>query len=92
MTNFRNKTRLQGKKAKELKGIEEDVENEEEVHRTETTLKKRSIFFQLEYWELLLVRHNLDSMHIQKNMFDNIVNPLLDVEKRSKIMPRLGLI
>jgi hypothetical protein len=23
-------------------------------------------------------------MHIQKNMFDNIVNPLLDVEKRSK--------
>jgi hypothetical protein len=42
MTNFRNKTRLQGKKAKELKGIEEDVENEEEVHRVETTLKKRS--------------------------------------------------
>jgi hypothetical protein len=45
MTNFRNKTRLQGKKAKELKGIEEDVENEEEVHTVETTLKKRSIFF-----------------------------------------------
>lgn len=46
--------------------------------------KKRSIFFQLPYWETLLVRHNLDAMHIEKNVFDNIVNTLLGVDKKSK--------
>jgi hypothetical protein len=30
------------------------------------------------------MRHNLDSMHIQKNVFDNIVNTILDVDKKSK--------
>ncbi|XP_077239808.1 uncharacterized protein LOC143880718 [Tasmannia lanceolata] len=29
--------------------------------------KKRSIFFNLLYWESLLLRHNLDVMHIEKN-------------------------
>jgi hypothetical protein len=29
-------------------------------------------------------RHNLDSMHIEKNVFENIINTLLDVKKRSK--------
>ncbi|KAM0928815.1 hypothetical protein ACQ4PT_002004 [Festuca glaucescens] len=75
--------RIARKKRQRVEG-EEDVENEEEVHTIETTFKKRSIFFQLEYWKFLLVRHNLDSMHIEKNVFDNIVNTLLDVDKRSK--------
>jgi hypothetical protein len=34
------------------------------VHSVEDTFKKRSVFFQLEYWETLLVRNNLDIMHI----------------------------
>jgi hypothetical protein len=63
---------------------EEELSDQEEVHTIEKTFKKRSIFFQLEYWEFLLVRHNLDSMHIQKNVFDNIVNTILDVDKKSK--------
>ncbi|XP_051202273.1 uncharacterized protein [Lolium perenne] len=71
------------KKRKRGEG-DEDLENKEEVHTVESTFKKRSIFFQLEYWKFLLVRHNLDSMHIEKNVFDNIVNTLLDVDKRSK--------
>jgi hypothetical protein len=29
---------------------------------------KKSIFFQLPYWKHLLVRHNLDVMHIEKNI------------------------
>jgi hypothetical protein len=56
----------------------------EYIHTIETTFRKRSVFFQLPYWETLLVRHNLDAMHIEKNMFDNIVNTLLDVDKKSK--------
>ena len=40
--------------------------------------------FQLPYWETLLLRHNLDFMHIQKNVFDSTANTLLGVDKKSK--------
>ncbi|KAK1663538.1 hypothetical protein QYE76_051697 [Lolium multiflorum] len=53
-------------------------------HTVEATFKKRSVFFQLPYWKTLLIRNNLDIMHIEKNVFDNIVNTVLDVDKRSK--------
>ena len=56
----------------------------EYVHTVDTTYRKRSVFFQLPYWETLLVRHNLDAMHVEKNVFDNIVNTLLDVDNKSK--------
>ncbi|XP_052295778.1 uncharacterized protein LOC127901818 [Citrus sinensis] len=39
--------------------------------------KKRSIFFDLEYWEYLLVRHQLDVMHIEKNVCESIYSTLL---------------
>ncbi|KAK1644553.1 hypothetical protein QYE76_062358 [Lolium multiflorum] len=78
------KQKRSGRKKRSRGEGDEDLENKEEVHTVETTFKKRSIFFQLEYWKFLLVRHNLDSMHIEKNVFDNIVNTLLDVDKRSK--------
>lgn len=45
---------------------------------------KRSIFWELPYWRELLVRHNLDVMHIEKNVFDNIWNTLMDIPKRTK--------
>ncbi|WVZ63949.1 hypothetical protein U9M48_013539 [Paspalum notatum var. saurae] len=44
----------------------------------------RSCLFQLPYWETLLVRNNLDVMHIEKNVYGNIFNTFLDVDKRSK--------
>ncbi|KAL0377219.1 UNVERIFIED_CONTAM: hypothetical protein Scaly_0839500 [Sesamum calycinum] len=31
---------------------------------------KKSIFWDLPYWSTLLIRHNLDVMHIEKNVFD----------------------
>ena len=34
---------------------------------------KRSIFFKLPYWKQLLLHHNLDVMHIEKNIYDNII-------------------
>ncbi|XP_062118959.1 uncharacterized protein LOC133832664 [Humulus lupulus] len=46
--------------------------------------KKRSIFFQLPYWKELYVRHNLDVMHIEKNVCESICNTLLDVAGKSK--------
>ena len=46
--------------------------------------KKISIFFHLPYWKSLLVRHNLDVMHIEKNICDNILCTLLNIDKKSK--------
>jgi len=37
-------------------------------------LKKNSIVFTyLEYWKELAVRHAIDSMHLEKNVFENII-------------------
>lgn len=41
--------------------------------------KKRSVFFQLPYWKYLLLPHNLDVMHIEKNVGDNLIGILLGV-------------
>ncbi|WVZ49340.1 hypothetical protein U9M48_000708 [Paspalum notatum var. saurae] len=46
--------------------------------------RKKSIFFELPYWKDLLVRHNLDVMHIEKNICDSILGTLLDIEGKSK--------
>jgi len=35
---------------------------------TDTQWRKRIIFFKLSYWKDNLVRHNLDLMHIEKNV------------------------
>ncbi|XP_024016169.1 uncharacterized protein LOC112089662 isoform X2 [Eutrema salsugineum] len=46
--------------------------------------RKSSIFFELPYWKHLLLRHNLDLMHIEKNAFDNLIFTLLDDKGKSK--------
>ena len=37
-----------------------------------TGWRKRSIFWDLPYWGDLRIRHNLDVMHVEKNVFDNV--------------------
>ncbi|XP_038679433.1 uncharacterized protein LOC119980710 [Tripterygium wilfordii] len=46
--------------------------------------KKHSIFFSLPYWKDIMVRHNLDVMHIEKNVCDNIIGTLLNIDGKSK--------
>ncbi|XP_074290910.1 uncharacterized protein LOC141617636 [Silene latifolia] len=46
--------------------------------------KKKSIFFDLPYWRHNVCRHNLDVMHIEKNVFDNVLGTLLDIVGKSK--------
>ena len=46
--------------------------------------KKESIFFQLPYWKMLLLSRNLDVMHIEKNVCDNIIGTLLNIEGKTK--------
>ncbi|GJW51079.1 uncharacterized protein Tco_0092430 [Tanacetum coccineum] len=38
---------------------------------------KRSIFWELPYWHTLLIRHNLDLMHIEKNFFENLFQTIM---------------
>jgi hypothetical protein len=50
----------------------------------EDWIKKRSIFFQLPYWEHNLLRHNLDVMYIEKNVCDNLIGTLLNLSGKTK--------
>ncbi|XP_049406217.1 uncharacterized protein LOC125869837 [Solanum stenotomum] len=45
---------------------------------------RKSIFFDLPYWKTLLLRHNLDVMHIEKNICDNILGTILDIKGKTK--------
>jgi len=45
---------------------------------------KRSIFWELPYWNTNLLRRNLDVMHIEKNEFENIFNTVMDVKGKTK--------
>ena len=46
--------------------------------------KRKSIFFNLPYWKDLLRPYNLDAMHIEKNVCENIINTLLGFDGKSK--------
>ena len=46
--------------------------------------KKGSIFFKLPYWHTFLLRHNLDVMRIEKNVCDNVLFTLLNIEGKTK--------
>ncbi|XP_015162546.1 uncharacterized protein [Solanum tuberosum] len=47
-------------------------------------MEQKSIFFELEYWKDNMIRHNLDTMHIEKNVLDNIFWTLLNVDGKGK--------
>lgn len=62
--------------------------------KPEDWLKKRSIFFTLPYWKENKLRHNLDVMHIEKNVSDNLIGTLLDIDSKTKdnLNARLDLV
>ncbi|XP_039138852.1 uncharacterized protein LOC120276193 [Dioscorea cayenensis subsp. rotundata] len=62
---------------------DDDDQHEDGPHDAELW-KKRSIFFDLPYWEHNLLRHNLDVMHIEKNICENIVGTILDIDGKLK--------
>ncbi|KAI5342813.1 hypothetical protein L3X38_010689 [Prunus dulcis] len=76
----------------------EPLTGEEVLHMVENgdrvCWKKKSIFFDLEYWKYLPVRHSLDVMHIEKNVCDSIIGTLLEIPGKNKdgIAARLDLL
>ncbi|CAL9006080.1 unnamed protein product [Prunus brigantina] len=73
----------------------EPLTGEEVLHMVEdgdsVCWKKKSIFFDLEYWKYL---HALDVMHIEKNVCDSIIGTLLEIPGKNKdgIAARLDLL
>ena len=49
---------------------------------------KHSIFWELPYWSTNLIYHNLDVMHIEKNVFDNIFYTVMKVKCKMKDNPK----
>jgi len=48
------------------------------------TWKKKSIFFTLPYWKSNLLRHNLDTMHTEKNVCENIYGITIAQQDKTK--------
>lgn len=46
--------------------------------------QKKSAFFQLPYWKALLLCHNFNVMHIEKNMFDNVIGTMMSIKGKTK--------
>ena len=68
-----------GKKTKDGKPRKVVKENEGD------TFKKKSIFFKyLSYWKDLDVRHAIDAMRVQKNVFESVIGTLLDIKSKTK--------
>ncbi|KAM1562806.1 hypothetical protein ACFX10_037292 [Malus domestica] len=49
------------------------------------------MFFELPYWLKLKLRHNLNVMHVEKNVFDTLVGTILDIEGKTKEMIKAHL-
>jgi Transposase family tnp2/Domain of unknown function (DUF4218) len=46
--------------------------------------QKKSIFWRLPYWSSLLIRNNIDMMHLEKNFTENCVYMLLNILSKTK--------
>jgi hypothetical protein len=44
---------------------------------------KQSIFWELPYWKTNLLHHNVNVMHIEKNVFENIFITVIDVKRKT---------
>ncbi|XP_074283226.1 uncharacterized protein LOC141607776 [Silene latifolia] len=76
-----------------LEGLSDFVNSfgkkERQKNKSDCPWKKKSIFFELAYWKHNKCRHNLDVMHIEKNVFDNVLGTLLDISGKSKDHPNV---
>jgi hypothetical protein len=62
-----------------------DIEKSQKKRKKSNVLwKKKSIFFKLSYWKDNLLRYNLDVMHIEKNVIDNILHTIMDTNGKTK--------
>ncbi|XP_040378937.1 uncharacterized protein LOC121054146 [Oryza brachyantha] len=68
------------------KGKKKTVKRKRDDGDKDTTLpfKKHSIFFRyLDYWKDLEIRHAIDVMNLEKNVFDSTIGTLLDIRSKT---------
>ncbi|KAH7838791.1 hypothetical protein Vadar_031230 [Vaccinium darrowii] len=53
-------------------------------HPTELNWTKKSLLWELPYFESLLIRHFLDVMHIEKNICESIYGTMLSIDGKNK--------
>ncbi|GMI88465.1 hypothetical protein HRI_002515800 [Hibiscus trionum] len=82
--NPRSKKKTKEVYDRELEQLSDDDFDEEDDPNEAELWKKRSIFFKLPYWKHNILRHNLDVMHIEKNVCENIIGTILNVDGKSK--------
>ncbi|XP_013679651.1 uncharacterized protein LOC106384195 [Brassica napus] len=70
-------------KRKRIEGGEDDVLSADDCEEDDDLWrwKKKSIFFDLPYWKDMLVRHNIDVMHVKKNVSDALLSILMHSAK-----------
>ncbi|XP_021723286.1 uncharacterized protein LOC110690720 [Chenopodium quinoa] len=69
-----------------VKDMPKAIDGPEALKRIKNAKKgwfKQSILWELPYWKNLLIRHNLDVMHIEKNFFNQLINTVMDVKKHT---------
>ncbi|XP_020872177.1 uncharacterized protein LOC110226030 isoform X2 [Arabidopsis lyrata subsp. lyrata] len=65
------------KKRKRNDNQEDDASSEYEEDDDQWRWKKRSILWELPYWKDMPVRHNIDVMHVEKNVSDALLSLLM---------------
>ena len=80
LLNQRKRTIRKKKEKKKKEKKRKRNNKKKELAVAEILWKKKSIFFRLPYWKDNLLRHNLDVMHIEKNVMDNILGTMLDIK------------
>ena len=60
-----------------------------ELGDDELKWRKKSIFYELPYWANIELKHNLDVMHIEKNVCDSLLGTLwgIHTNRKTRIMP-----
>jgi hypothetical protein len=67
------------------KGIVKRLKRKKTSTPTDISFKKQLIFFKyLLYWKDLQTCHNIDLMYVTKNIFDSIIETLLDMPRKTK--------
>jgi hypothetical protein len=74
-----------GRGSKKMKKAGKNVEKNAENNGNKTSrLLKKSIFWNLPYWNDLLVLHAIDVMHMEKNLCEALIGALLDILGKTK--------
>ncbi|GJR91575.1 hypothetical protein Tco_0215586 [Tanacetum coccineum] len=80
--NVETEASNEGRSQKRLK--QNSCESTTVVHQEQLKDIKKSIFWDLPYWERLQVRHYLDVMHIEKNVCESLIGLLLNIPGKTK--------